>query len=178
MKTKKSIKIISIATTALFIVVFLLSFLFKSNIKAYFNKNLEKHGAVFIFLYGLLVELIPNYLSPHVSIIASKLIGINFLISTLFLISGSTLGSLIGFFIGKEYGIKLSSKIYSKNKIKKIRKAINKKGKMIILLAAISPIPYLPIVFGSLHLSLKNFFVFGILPRILGILAFSLIVYT
>jgi len=61
----------------------------------------------------------------------------------------------------------------SKKAADRVTHLTNKYGKIIIPIAAISPLPYLPVALGALNLSEKNFVIFGLIPRALGIAAYG-----
>ena len=64
------------------------------------------------------------------------------------------------------------------NKIfKKAERGINKKGKIIVAIAAVSPVPYIPMVLGAIKMARKEFILWGILPRSIGIIISAVIFY-
>lgn len=178
MESKKLIKILTITFVLIFLVLFALTIIYAKEIESLLGSNLENYGAGILFLIALLMELIPNYLSPHIGAINAHVFGMDFQTTFLFLTLGSIFGSVIGFEIGRKYGGKLGEKILEKSRIKDVKEVLNKKGRWGILLAAISPLPYLPIVLGLIKFSRKNFFIFGIIPRSIGILLATMIVYS
>ena len=178
MKSKKLIKILTTIFVFIFLFLFILTIVYARDIESFFGSNLESYGAGILFLVAFLIELIPNYLSPHIGVVNAYFLNINFQTTFLFLILGSIMGSILGFEIGKKYGITLEKNFLSKDKIDKIEEILNEKGKWGVLLAAVSPLPYWPIILGSLKFSRKNFFIFGIIPRSIGIFLATMIVYS
>ena len=178
MEKNKLIKILTITFVLIFLFLFILTIIYAKNIESFLGSNLGNYGAGFLFLIAFLIELIPNYLSPHLGAVNAYFLNINFKTTILFLILGSTIGSLLGFEIGKKYQEKLGERILEKSRIRSVEEILNKKGRWGILIAAISPLPYLPIVLGLLKFSRKNFFIFGIIPRSIGIFLATMIVYS
>lgn len=178
MKNKKILKIFTILFAAIFIILFTLSIIYQEEIGNLFGAGLGGYGAILLFLIAFLIELIPNYLSPHLGVINAYFLDISLKTTVVFLLLGSITGSILGFELGKKYGTKLTKNFLTERKIRKIENTLNRKGRWGVLFAAISPIPYLPIILGSIKFSRKNFVGFGILPRSVGIVLMTLIVYS
>ena len=178
MKSKKLIKILTTIFVFIFLFLFILTIIYSKNIESFLGSNLESYGAGILFLIAFLIEFIPNYLSPHIGAVNAYFLHINIQTTILFLILGSVVGSLLGFEIGRKYQEKLGRKILEKSRIENVEEVLNKKGRWGILLTAISPLPYLPIVLGLLKFSRKNFYIFGIIPRSVGIFLATMIVYS
>jgi len=177
MKHKKILKAITVLFAITLVVLFILSLVYSSKIESLLGSNLQSYGGTILFLMGLLIELIPNYLSPHVIIINAYVLNLNLNTTIAFLLLGSITGSFLGFELGDKYGTKLARNFVSKKKIKAIEEALNHKGRWAVLMAALSPVPYLPLVLGAGKLSWKNFIIFGIIPRSVGIILATLIVF-
>jgi len=62
-----------------------------------------------------------------------------------------------------------------KKSTKKLTYLTNKYGKIVIPIAAVSPLPYLPVVLGTMNLSKRNFIIYGLVPRALGIIAYGIL---
>jgi membrane protein YqaA with SNARE-associated domain len=130
------------------------------------SELINSFGALALLYLTLFLELIPNYVSPHLGIFSAILLGINPLIATLAILCGSLTASLLGFEIGRIYGKEFITNLFGNEIIEKIERKINKKGgKTVVLLASISPLPYLPMVIGSLKMDRKKFIIWGIIPR-------------
>lgn len=178
MKNKEVIKMTTTIFLVLFFALFISSITYQKEIGNKLGSSLESYGAVVLFLIAFIIELIPNYVSPHIGIINAYVLNISIKTTISFLLLGSILGSLLGFELGKKYGTKLAKNFLEKKNIKKIEDTLNKKGRWGVLLAAISPIPYLPIVLGSIKFLRKNFIIFGIIPRSISIIIITLIIYS
>lgn len=137
----------------------------------------QQYGTYGIFLASFALDLIPQSLSPITILIATLLTTtsnpITLIIAT---ILGSTLGSILGFAIGRTYMFKAVNSLTSKQTTSKITRLANKYGKIILTIAAISPFPYLPILFGALNTSLKNFIIYGLIPRAIAITIYGLLI--
>jgi membrane protein YqaA with SNARE-associated domain len=140
------------------------------------NKETESYGIIFLFFVSILLEIVPQYIGPHFLLFQAVLIGFSPYMTAISISLGSLTGSIIGFEIGKKYGIRLISRIYGGDKLRNTNRLLNGHGKWIISLTAISPLPYLPPIFGSLGLTRKKFMLYGLIPRVLGLIIFSIIV--
>jgi len=177
MKNEKILRIITVFFAAIFVILFVLSIVYQKDIENKIGSRIESYGAIILFLMAFMIELIPNYLSPHLGVINAYVLDISLKTAIVFLTLGSITGSIIGFELGKKYGTKLTKNFLGEKKIKEIENILNKKGRWGVLFAAISPVPYLPIILGSIKLSRKNFISFGIIPRAIGITLIAFIIY-
>lgn len=174
MRRRRIIEIISIISI---IFIFLISFLFKEQLKNWIGDEVAIYGILIIFFLSFILEIIPQYIGPHMLIVEAKILAIPLLKIFTIVIIGSLIGSFVGFEIGRKFGKRIIKKYSSKENYKKIKDKTKKYGKWVMAIAGISPIPYLPIVFGSLGIKRKEFFYFGIIPRFIGYLLFSLLMY-
>lgn len=137
-----------------------------SYIKTEINENVESAGLRSLFAITFLLELIPNYVSPHLSLISALLLNLNPFMASFTIILSSTISSMLGFEFGRKYGKHFVSETLGKKRVKRIEERINLKGgKSTVLLAAITPVPYIPLVIGSLLMGRKNFIIWGVIPR-------------
>lgn len=86
--------------------------------------------------------------------------------ATFTIVLSSTISSMLGFELGRKYGKNFVSETLGKKRLTKIEERINKKGgKSTVLLAALTPVPYIPLIIGSLLMERKNFLFWGVIPR-------------
>ncbi len=165
----KGLKITSILISSILVLILFLSFFIKENLESLITYEMRAYGFVFIIFITGFLEIIPQFIAPHLILVNSQIVGFPIFYSVLSVIIGVIIGALIGFYLGKRYGFKIVNDFYSKKEIKKLREKIEKYGKWIIFIAALSPIPYIPIIFGSIDMDWRTFLIFGMVPRILGI---------
>ena len=168
-KLDKGLKITSFLVSFILVFVLFLSFFIKENLESFITYQIEVYGLVFIMLITGFLEIIPQFIAPHVILVNSQIIGFSIMYSILSVIIGVIIGALVGFYLGKKYGFRIVNDFYKKKKVNRLRKSIEKYGKWIIFIAALSPIPYIPIIFGSMGMKWRTFLIFGMVPRILGI---------
>ncbi|MEK6888494.1 MAG: VTT domain-containing protein [Nanoarchaeota archaeon] len=175
MRKEDARKIIWVAFT-LFLVLFVLSIMFASFLRFEVDKYIETYGSLAVFIASFLLEFVPQYISGHVAMISAHIFGADILVNLFSVLTGAVLGSSLGFAVGQYYGLDLINKVFNEKRIERIKSLLNQEGKWFVLISAISPLPYIPMIFGALHLSKSNFLIYGIFPRIASyiVVAFAL----
>ncbi len=141
-----------------------------------FSSLIYDYGVLALFVISILLDLVPQLISPVIALGTGIIAGINVHYAIFATVLGSMLGSIIGFILGKKYMFDVVDILVSEKSIARVTGLTNKYGKVVVPLAAISPLPYLPVLLGAMNFSKKNFFTYGIIPRILGIIIFGYIV--
>ncbi|MBI2629660.1 VTT domain-containing protein [Candidatus Pacearchaeota archaeon] len=131
------------------------------------KRNIETYGYPAIWVFAFLCDLLEQPISSEVPAIFGYLLGMN--VVYLFVIAslGSSIASLMNFYFGKRV---LSSKILRHCETKKYAnycKFFYKHGNLSLALAALTPIPYVTFCWlsGAFNMSLKNFFIYGLLTK-------------
>lgn len=135
------------------------------------------YGIPGIFLIGILLDLIPQIVSPNAILAIVLLAGLNVHISIFVIVAGSTIGSVIGYLLGKKYMFRIVNCTVRPKNVIKMTNSMNLHGKWAVPLAALTPLPYLPILIGALNFSKKNFIIYGLIPRALGIILTGYIIW-
>ena len=174
---KAIIRTIAIVVTIFFLATTIIGIVNYSFLETKINEQIAVYGIFGIFLLSIFVEFIPQFISPHIGVINSALFNIDPLQVTLSTLSGSILGSLLGFEIGRIYGKDFVADLIGNKIFKKTEKGVNEKGKIIVAIAAISPIPYIPMALGAIRMTRRKFILWGILPRSIGIIISVIIFY-
>ena len=148
-------------------------------LKQEIGEKIEGFGLIGVLVFSFFLDLIPQYIAPHAILTASLVLGFTMWKTLAAAVIGSAMGSLLGFEIGRKFSSKaqIIESIFGKKKTDYVKKKINNIGKWFVIIAAVSPLPYIPIVLGMIQLSRKNLIKYGIIPRILGLSASALIVY-
>lgn len=182
MKQNKKIKTaIKVAATLVTIVSLTLIFYTLINSEALqqqFSTQVQTYGIPSLFILSLLLDLIPQLISPVVPLAAAILAGINIHYAIVITVLGSVIGSITGFVLGKKYMYKAVDILTSKKAAQKLTNLTNKYGKIIVPIAAISPLPYLPVLLGAMNFTKKNFMIYGLIPRAIGFIVFGYIIQT
>lgn len=117
-----------------------------------------------ILLTGFL-DSFPNFVSSFFVMVSATNSGMSLNLAIFLGIIGSTFGSFIGLAIGKRYLFSIVKIFFKDKKIKKTINGMNNYGRVFVFLAAISPFPYLPMVFGAMGIRWREFLIWGMLPR-------------
>ena len=173
-KTKKGvIHAVEIFGTllSLFVIAFLIyGFLNVDSLGILVNEKIYTYGIPALFAISAFLDLIPQFISPMVVLGSAILAGVNTELAIAVVVLGSAIGSSLGFLIGKNYMQDAVDMLTSDKKSKKLESLVNKYGKWIVPIAAISPLPYLPMVLGAMKMSTRNFIIYGLLPRALSLI--------
>jgi membrane protein YqaA with SNARE-associated domain len=175
MEKSAKYKLVPLIILIITIIFFTYTILESNSLKGKITQTAQTNGLISIGIFSFVLDLIPQYVPPHIFILTYKLIGLNLLNILIIVIIGSTAGSLFGFEIGKR--LKKHDGIFNlvgEKKIKIFEDGLNGWKKLIVSLAAISPIPYIPLILGMLSMSRKNFIIFGVVPRIIGFIVLGI----
>jgi len=170
---KTSIEIISIMIIIISLALIIYTLTKSSALQEQLLNQVETYGIPSLFTLSILLDLIPQFLSPAIVLAAAILAGIPPYLAIPITILGSTIGSIIGFALGKKYMFKAVNILTTENSAQKLTDLTNKYGKIIIPLAAISPLPYLPVLFGAMNFTKRNFAIYGLFPRAIGIILYG-----
>ncbi len=172
---KNRIRILLAAILVVIILLFSISFIFRDEFISLVTVGIDDAGMIMIFFLTVILEIVPQYIAPHILLISAMILGMNMYYALAALLLGSIMGSLIGYELGRVYGTSLVQKMVSQKNMEKTSYLVNKYGVWFILIASFSPVPYLPMVFGSLNMRRKVFLFFGLFPRMIGFTIFSLL---
>jgi len=176
---KKRNKIILITFLIIVLVIALIFSIESSELKNMIQIYVLKYGLVGIILLTFILEMLWQPIGPEVPITFGILFGLNAVNVFIFTLAGSYLASLANYYLGKRY---LSRKILLSLETEdrsKYRDLFKKYGKWAVFLAAIGPVPWVPFCWlaGSFKMKFKRFFIWGLFPRTLRILAVILLVW-
>lgn len=164
---KKDLRIIYLGIVLFFVLLFFLSIIFRNELTNLFSGEIKKFGIFALFLSSLLLEGIPQYVAPQLLAFNGALLGFGFFETLFALYLGSVVGSILGFEIGCNLKSSFSKAFLKEKTISKIQKFVERRGRWAIFITAISPLPYIPLVFGVLHFRRRDFLLLGVLPRII-----------
>ena len=175
---KRSIRIISSLITIISIALIIYTLINSTTLQKEFSSQVQSYGIPSILTLSILLDLIPQLISPIIILAASLVAGVNTPLAIIATIVGSSIGSIIGFALGKKYMCKAVTLLSTEPTRKRLTHLTNKYGKIIVPLAAISPLPYLPVLLGAMNLSKKNFLIYGLIPRALSFIIFGYLIKT
>jgi len=170
---KTNILIISALLSLLFVGVFFVFLISLRKIESQIFALISVYGYFAILVTAFIVDVLVQPIGPEIPLIAARTMGLGMVVATLATIIGSISASFFSYKVGKTFYPKLS-----KNK-KYIRYSnlYKKHGKYALLIAALGPVPYVPFCWfsGTFALPIKDFVLFGIIPRIIRIIFVSYI---
>ena len=175
--TIKALKIMSVITAILIIIIIIFSIVNYTLFKKDLSAQIIAYGLPAILLISFLLEALPQITSAHAILLSAILLGVNSYSATIFVTIGAIIASLLSFWLGKIIEIKLLKKLMDEKTIIKVKKQTEKHGKWYATASAISPLPYIPILFAALGMSWKNFLIYGLIPRIIGFIFMGLLLY-
>jgi len=148
---------------------------FNDFVKSY----VKKYGLIGILVLGFFSDLLEQPIGPEVSASLGVLFGLNIILVVIFSVIGSYIGSTVNYFIGKKYLSFEVKEAFDKGDYKKWHKLFYKYGKLALVLAAISPIPWVAfcLLAGSFKMKFRQFFLYGLIPRAARILTIVLFVW-
>jgi len=176
--SRKRVISFSIAFFAIILLIFFIILLNFSKVETEIAALVSAYGYIVIFLAAFLVDVIMQPIGPEIPLIAGAIAGINLLYVILLTAAGSALASVTGYWLGKKFGASGFKKLYDEKVYRKWRIKYRKKGILVLAIAAVTPVPYVPVcwISGMFHMKRINFLVFGILTRIIRILTVSFII--
>lgn len=178
-KIRKEIKALDWILATLFILVCVYFIFNYKSLKNYLAGDIASYGLAALFTFVFLVEFIPQVISPDYPLLLAIFGGANIFSATIVTMIASFAGSLLGFLVGRKYGIKFVYNLLDKSKSEKVFSFWDKYGNWFVLASAVLPlpIPYFPVIFGALKMEMKEFFLWGLIPRALGFIATALLAY-
>ncbi len=176
--TKTVIRFIGTILTILIFVIIVYGFVNYAFLKNEFTNVIISYGMLAVFILSFLLDLFPQPFSAHNIVLGAGLLGFPMYQVVVITIIAAFLASVLGFWIGKYFEEAFIEDLFGRKKINEMKNRMNKGGgKWYVLLSAISPLPYIPILFGAFEMTWKNFFIYGITPRILGFIVTGLFVH-
>lgn len=169
-QVKNGIRIISATITIASLILIIYTIINSHSLHQQFQDQVQLYGIPSIFVLCLFLDLLPQFLSPMAILIAGIVAGISTPLAIIIASLGSLIGSIIGFAIGKKYMYGAVRLTASESSTQKLTHLTNKYGKIIVPVAAISPLPYLPILLGAMNFTKKNFIIYGLLSRVASLI--------
>jgi membrane protein DedA with SNARE-associated domain len=114
----------------------------------------------------MLMEGIPQYVAPQLLAFNAFLLGFGFWQTIIILYAGSIVGSVIGFEVGHSSNKIPYTLLYTNKKYEKIKENFSKYGHWFIFVTSISPLPYLPYIFGVMRVKRKDFIFYGVVNNL------------
>lgn len=149
-----------------------------NEINSFIEQNIESYGYPAIFLFCFLADVIDQPVIPEVPSLLGVLYGLDVFFVFLFGVAGIWLMSIINFNVGRRiFRYKLED-LCSTKRYANYCKFFYKYGKLSLLIAALTPLPYVTFVWlsGAFGMKFRTFFVFGMLAKALRLGFFLLMI--
>ena len=173
---KKKIKLRFFLFLGIIFLILALTYLFYPQIKGVIQSSIEVYGFIAVFIIALLSDILMQPIAPDFPMVSGIFFGLDPILITLTAIIASALSTMMGYYLGLKFGSGGFKKFYGEKRYKKIRE-IYLKYRFVIPIAAISPVPYVPVcwISGILKMNKIKFFLYAMIPRSLRlmIVAFS-----
>lgn len=178
-KIRKEIRIASIILLMFIVTVSIFLVWNYEETRQYMANNIVNYGLLSIFIFVLVIEFLPQLLSPDFILLWGIGFGINVYSAVIVTMVASAIGSLMSFLLGYHYGFHTIAPFFKEKTVDKTVKFWNKHGKWFVLAAGTLPlpIPYFPLLFGALRMQKMQFILWGIIPRTLGFIATGIVGY-
>jgi membrane protein YqaA with SNARE-associated domain len=164
---RKLIRVIEALALTLYIAVLIFVVAFFTVLHDEIIAFVSQYGYTSIFVTSFLTDMFLQPIGPDVPLVAGILGKLNIVLAFTAAWGGSTIASIIGYRLGHIWGVYGFRELYGEKAYKKWSRLYHKRGKLVLLVASLTPVPYVPFCWlsGAFSLSKLNFFLYGILPR-------------
>jgi len=153
---KKSFHIIIWVITILVIILSIWSIINYKFLKNELENSVESFGYIAIFIIAFIFESIPSLIGPDTPLITGILIGLNFYVILIILLISTTISALLSYYLGHK-SHEYIKEVSDKKTFNKYHKLFKKYGKAGMIIAALTPIPYVPALAGIFKMDFKYF---------------------
>jgi membrane protein YqaA with SNARE-associated domain len=138
--------------------------------------SIENKGYLGLFISSFILESFPSLIGPGTPLLAALLIKLNFVRLLIILLISTTISSLLTYYLGYRYSDYFKELIDKKN-LKKYERLFRKYGKVGMIIAAVTAVPYIPILAGIFKMK-PSYFVFIVTTiRIVNYIFTSYVLY-
>ena len=133
-----------------------------------------KYGYSAVFVLSFILEFSPQPFIGAVGTLASGLVfGLNFYYLLILVMAAGTLSAITAYSIGKIYGKRFVIRLFGRKNYEKYNLLFRKYGKLAISMAALTPIPYFPIIAGVFKMKAADFAIYALFVRLIHFVVFS-----
>jgi membrane protein YqaA with SNARE-associated domain len=164
---RKLIRLLEICALTIYVAVLVFVVAFFTVLRDEIISFVAQYGYTSIFVTSFLTDMFLQPIGPDVPLIAGIIAKLNVVLAFFAAWVGSVLASLVGYRLGHVWGIYGFRELYGEKAYKKWGRLYHRRGRLVLLVAALTPVPYVPFCWlsGAFNLSKMNFFLYGILPR-------------
>ncbi len=162
-------RLTAIAMLAMTVIVFLLFYIYRVQVKFYAKEAVETFGYPALFVLCLAADAIIQPIPPDVWVFGTAFGGADIFKTALVAGVSSSLGGVTGYFMGKFFGPWRFRRVFGSKLLRGGRNLFRDHGALAIFVAGVSPIPYSATcwVGGIYNMSLYKVFIASIISRCL-----------
>lgn len=149
------------------IALFIAGVIYRVEIGENVETGIATYGLIGLFVLVFLFDFLPQIMSTYIPVTSAMLFGMNPIAVCIVSIVASAIGSVLAFEIGSNASKGFLSHVINIKDHKKVEAGVNKWGKWVLLIAAFTPLPYIPLLFGALKLTRRNFWIYGVAAKTL-----------
>ncbi len=175
---RKIIRILGYLLLAVIIAILAYTLLFYHEIKIEMEYEIQRYGAIGLFIAGFIVDSIGGPLGPEVPVIGGLLAGIKIPTVIYMTAIGSITAGLIVYFIGYFFGEYGALHFTTQEKYKHWRKVFLRHRRITMALSALTPVPYVTVcmISGIFKVKLWEYVIFTLCARMIRIAGVAYIV--
>lgn len=162
-------KLFLILFISIILILILIVTLNSGKIDLFIRENIGIYGYPAIFLFCFLCDSIDQPILPEIPAVLGVFYGLKAPYVFLFAAIGISFMGLINFNIGRLVLSKRIVDLKTSKKYSKFYVLFHKYGRFSLLLAALTPLPYITFVWlsGAFGMKFRNFLIFGMIPKTL-----------
>ena len=174
LQLRKEVEVLDILLTLIIIALSIIALVNYNFFKAKAAAEIVIYGELGLFFISIILDFIPQLFDPGFGVFVAMASGISLFQATVIIILGSMVGGLLGYEVGRMYGLRVIAPLFSKKSLENTLGFFKKYGKYLVMFGALTPLPYFPILFGALKMERKEFWLWGLLPRAMSFIIFAL----
>ncbi len=146
--------------------IFILVLIFLPRVESNVQSFIVSYGLVAVFLISLLADMLMQPIGPDVPLFIGIILGFNPIQMLAIVLVASYLATIVSYNLGMRFGAEGFRKLYGDKKYLKTKSRYEKYA-LIVPIAALTPIPYVPVcwISGIFRMNKVKFFLYALIPR-------------
>ncbi len=161
---------------SLFILAVVIFFVYIAFNYQHFDKEIttfvREYGYCSVFAMSFILDMLEQPIGPEVPASIALIVGLNFIYVFIFTVLGMVIASFVSYNVGKWLFHHHVMDMCSRKKHQSYCNLFENYGRISLFIASLTPVPYVFFCWlsGAFHMKIKDFILYGILPRIIRIL--------
>lgn len=171
LKIKKSDKIFLLVTTLAVIILMIIVIDNLTYFKGAVAKYLMAYGLPSVFVLSFLADFLQQPIGAEIPATFAVVLGLELWSVIILSFIGSILASMLNFYLGKRFFANRFMGSLSVEEYKKYTEMFCKWGDLSMVIAALTPVPYVPFcwIAGAFKMKIRNYILFAIIPRLIRV---------